>query len=212
MDDYKVTDRAYLARCREQLLTNTKQGLFYAAFELKCAVETRLAEYLEHLDSHAGKRIQPFKIGENARVIQRLRIGEIIIKMTYGAQDSDFQVTHYHTPVPETLKKYAERTVDQLRHAQNVYRKPDDPWWDATRKGLIENYRLAWIASRGTVPVPPMFDWSKAGGESMPLANSVVFLFPDGLDDSVKEFRKDRTMNLNVEYLEQPPAEWVCDL
>lgn len=212
MEDYRVNDRAYLARCREQLLTGTKQGIFYAAFELKCAVEARLAEYLEHLDSRGGKRVHPFKIGENARTIQRLKIGEVIVKMTYRPEDQDIEIPFYHTPVPESLKKFAEATIDGMRHAQTVYRKPDDPWWGETRQKLIENYRLAWIASRGTVPIPPMYDWSKVGSESVPLANSIVFLYPDGVDDNIKYFKENSTMDLSVEYLENPPAEWVCDL
>ena len=211
MEDYAVTPRAYLGRCRDQIRLNTKASMFYAAFELKCAVEAQIAEHLEHLDSQAGKRIKPYKIGQNARIIQKLKIGEVIIKMIWSSQDGSLLKTCYHTPVPDALKRYAECVLDELRHAQHVYRKPNDDWWNEKRQGLIENYRLAWLSSRGTVPIPPLFDLSKPLNGGMPLANSVVFLYPD--DEEVDTWmEKDTQVNLEIDYLEEPPAEWVCDL
>lgn len=215
MDDYRVSDRDYLRRCREQIELDTKQGLFYAAFELKCFIEAKLAEYVEHWEGRKSNRVHAFKIGENARTIKKLNIGEIIIGMQFVDVEAGIDETLYHTPVPERLKAFAERYLDDMRHAQVLYRAPDDPWWAEARERLIENYRIAWISSRGTVPVPPLFDWSKP---EQTLSHSFVFMYPDGFPSEEKpnalhsHIKAGKTMDFNVIYMEESPKEWVCDL
>ena len=43
---YGMTARHYLERARARLDENTSEGLFCAAFELRCGVESRMREYL----------------------------------------------------------------------------------------------------------------------------------------------------------------------
>lgn len=57
--EYSVNSKAYLNRARRQLDENTKEALFYAAFELRCGIESRLLQYWEankhiHLMKKAG--------------------------------------------------------------------------------------------------------------------------------------------------------------
>lgn len=42
---YAIDSRSYLERARKQLDQGTQEGLFYAAFELRCGAEARLHEH-----------------------------------------------------------------------------------------------------------------------------------------------------------------------
>src|SRR4051794_16443921 len=57
-DYYGVTSRDYLARARKRLGEGTKEALFYAALELRSAVESKMQSYLEVWDhiSQAQKK------------------------------------------------------------------------------------------------------------------------------------------------------------
>lgn len=207
-DDYQVTDRAYLARCREWLIGGSKAGLFYAAFELKCFVESKLGEYLEHWEGKSRKKVQLHAINNNVKSLAKRNATSEIVRMVF-TDKRGLSETYFHTPVPDALIQYAMKTLDGLRHAQTHYRQPDDIWWQETRTALIENYRLAWFASRGTMPVPPLWKPEDDVAE-VPF----TFMFPDDLPRSqlFDDFTPGDSFNLEVSYLDEPPSGWVCDL
>lgn len=206
-DDYSPLATAYLARSREWLAEGSKRGLFYAAFELKCCVEARMAEYLEHLEPYRGRKVQPFAINANAKLIRRISAGETIAKLGFHGPDG-LITTQYHTPVPDRLKRYCEKKIDELRHAQRTYRQPDDPWWEKTRSELTEAYRWAWVACQGAMMVPPL--WSKNKKNTHPMVFDLNDINRPALHSMMKMVNQ--TMTIEVDYLDEPPAEWVCDL
>lgn len=54
--EYSINSKAYLNRARKRLDENTKEGLFYAAFELRSGIASRLLQYWE-----ANKHIHQMK-------------------------------------------------------------------------------------------------------------------------------------------------------
>ncbi|WP_022673636.1 hypothetical protein [Novosphingopyxis baekryungensis] len=207
-DDYKVTDRAYLARCRGWIIEGRKAGLFYAAFELKCFLEAKLGEYLENWEGRPLKKVQVHRIKDNVKSLAKQNTMPDIVRMVF-TNEIGLSETYFHTPVPVPLIDYATKTLDGLRHAQTRYRKPDDIWWQETRNALIENYRRAWFASRGTAPVPPLWRPEDGRGE-MPF----TFLFPDDEPPSqlFEDSKPGDSYNVEISYLDEPPRDWVCDL
>lgn len=152
---YGISAQGYLERTRERLLQDTHESLFYAALELRCCVEARQAEYVEHLNAYKGQKVRPYRIGENRQKIAKISGGKLIARLQFNL-DKGLALVGYHTPVPASLTQYCERHLDNLRHAQPQYRPPNDPWWDATRADLIEHYRQAWVACQGNLLVPPL--------------------------------------------------------
>ncbi|UDF05357.1 hypothetical protein [Asticcacaulis sp. AND118] len=203
---YGVAAGSYLHRARERLLDGTKESLFYAALELRCCVETRQAEYLEHLNAYKGKKVRPYKIGDNRSKIEKISGGKVIARMTFHFEDELF--IGYHTPVPLALVQYCEQKIDNLRHAQPYYRDNDDPWWEEVRQGLVSNYRLAWISCKGNMLVPPL--WGNKGKDVHPM----VFDVDEQSRAVIQRLSQQagRQFKAQVEYLETPPEDWVCDL
>jgi hypothetical protein len=204
---YGVTPEAYLTRARDCLRLGTTPSLFYAALELRCCVEARQAEYIEHLVPYKNKKIRPYKIGENREKIAKISGGNLIARLVFTFDDGQV-FEGFHTPVPASLAKYCERTLDGLRHAQPQFRNENDPWWAETRDKLITNYRLAWIACAGNLLVPPL--WSGSGKDVHPLVVEVTDdnrPWVEKMANAIGEHFK-----VDVDYLEAPPAHWICDL
>ena len=64
---YAVSPQEYLARARQRLISNDPSSLFYAAFELRCCVESRQADYLDALEFYRGKKAKHWKVGDTSR-------------------------------------------------------------------------------------------------------------------------------------------------
>ena len=206
-NDYGTSPQAYLARARRCLERGTKEGLFHAAFELRCCVEARLAEYFELCESLAGKRLQMHKATDNQRTINAITSGDVISSITFRLSDGTI-LRQFHTPVPASLQAYVKRGIDHLRHAQRVYRPADDIWWSETKAELLNAYRAAWITCRGEMPLPPL--WNADTGEMHP----VHVLFNDSNQAALQRFSDPRNMFMEIEVdrFDEPPVDWVCDL
>lgn len=209
--DYGVMARDYLARARDRLLEGSKAAMFHAAMELRCCVEARQAEYLETQPRFVRKKLQPYRLGETAKVIQKISAGELIFRMTTSSLDEDLgEDTQFHTPVPKALVAYCERKLDALRHAQAAYRAPSDPWWGEMRADLVRHYRMAWVACQGRITMPPR--WNRKTGELTPI-NMHVDSRPGITGDvPMALYRQGTNVRMRVDYLEVPPPDWVCDL
>lgn len=206
-DRYGVDARSYLGRCKERLLENTKASLFYAAYELRNCVEARLSEYIEHFEPMKNKKLKPYKIGENARLVRQISQGHAIA--CFEGEFEGYTLKEYHTPVPIELKRYCEMKVDELRHAQVKFRHSDDEWWISTRNDLLANYRLAWFACQGNMPVPPL--WENGTKRMHP----TIFMLTDENRDALQAFAKDaigREGEFRISYISDPYDLWKPDL
>ncbi|MBB5985639.1 hypothetical protein [Sphingobium lignivorans] len=206
-ETYGVSASSYLRRARERVLDGTKAALFYAALELRCCVEARQAEYIEHLSAYKGQKLRPYRLGENRSKIAKISGGKLIAKLTFELGDGEV-LEGYHTPVPASLVRYCEKHLDNLRHAQSRFRGHDDEFWNRTRTDLIAHYRLAWISCQGNMMVPPL--WSANSKKTHPM----VFEITDGNRAAMERMKESvgEHFNVHVSYLEHPPESWVCDL
>ena len=204
---YGVSARSYLERCAKRLREKELASLFYAAFELRNCVEARQAEYLEHYDPVKNKKIRPFKLGENAKKLAAIKKGDAIGKFEFILTD-EISFAGYHTPIPDRLKQICEKRLDSLRHAQIKFRDAKDSWWANQRAILLEGYRLAWIACKGDIPMPPL--WDRKTGKTHP----VVFEQTPENEHFLDLVRGNigREFSLRVSYLDVHPDHWVPDL
>ncbi len=203
---YPVSAKAYLERAKVALVKGDPEGLFYAAFEIRCCVETRQAEYAEALSAYQGTKIRPWKIRDTGQRIRRVSCADRISLFRYDFGEDWFD--SYHTPVSNELISFAEKELGYLLHCQPKYRPPEDDWWVATRTQLIDGYRMAWLACQGDSMVPPL--WNKKTRSVHPIvlekrdSNSVLFDLLPNLPETM--------FQVQISYLNSAPQHWICDL
>lgn len=204
--DYAIAPQAYLARARERLLSERNEELFYAAFELRCAVEKRYADYLDALEYYKGQKTKTWHLSDASRKIERLWKHPKIAKLTYIFDYNEFPT--YYTPIPSRVTRAAEK-LGSLLHSQPRVRAATDGWWDSTRSQLIELYRGAWAACRGEHMAPPL--WDSVTGIAHP---STMYASPATADLLIRILRSKGGARfiLRVEYLDAIPADWNCDM
>jgi hypothetical protein len=202
---YDISASGYLARAKQQLLQNSSESLFYAAFELRCCVETRQEEYATEIE-YIKTKIKPWKIGATAKQLEQMFDSSKIARVTIALKDSK-SLTMYHTPVSKRLYKASEK-LGELLHRMEKFKSDDDPFWSHTRKQIATVYRDAWYSCQGQLMTPPLWD---------PKTKSVHPFKVREPADRLQEFLKQAAENnlfirTEVTYLDQPPKEWVCDL
>lgn len=204
---YGVSPDAYLSRARASLAETAPAAVFYAAYELRCCIEARQAEYLAALEQYRGTRIKPWNIGDNGKRIRRGSYADSLVMVRYWFEDGP-EATTYHTPVGDKLLQFAERTLGALLHVQPEFRSELDPWWASTRASLLEGYRMAWLACQGDSLVPPLWNLETKALHPVPLEKH---------DRNAEFFNAERELIgakvlMEVRYPEVPPQDWVYDL
>jgi hypothetical protein len=78
-ESYEIDSIAYLDRARRCLDEGSREGVFYAAFELCCGTESRLQQYLDPRKDIARHRKQGWKIiGSSCELDRQLGLGDTI--------------------------------------------------------------------------------------------------------------------------------------
>ena len=158
MNYYPVT-HDYLKRAREQLDSKSMSGIFYAAFELRCGIESRMFRYLEARENITKLKRKGWRIARmNAQIEGTFKTRGKICVITFQDQRVKLPINEFkYIPISRKLKTMAEKLGNYL-HAQTFYRKHDDAWWDETRNYMEIVYdELAYVAS-GTLMGAPLMN------------------------------------------------------
>lgn len=200
--EYKISSRDYLLRAQSRLAECTRKSLFYAAFELRCGIETRMREYLAAWDHISKKKKNGWSITELGRSVEKaFKIGDKIIRLEFREIDTgNIILIFYHTPVSNSLKKSGERLGNYL-HAMKVYKKVDDPFWENLHSELQYIARELEIVNKGTLLGPPLFKRGTGkGGMNLELSTG------DDAEELIKLFRN-KKFRVNVSYIDSFPSE-----
>lgn len=157
--DYKTATHDYLKRARQQLDNKSCAGLFYAAFELRCGIETRMYRYLEARENITKLKRKGWKVATMAAQIEGTfnTVGKICV-VTLISQKDKFPVTELRfIPISKELKTMAGKLGVYL-HAQDSYRNPEDSWWEKTRNFLESVYKELTFISSGTLMGAPLLN------------------------------------------------------
>ncbi len=203
---YDSSPHGYLARAKLRLCEGTHEALFYAAFELRCCVESRQDSYADAME-HLRVKITPWKIGETAKRLERVFDSQKIAYVIFGSTDED-KFHLYYTPVTKKLSKNAEK-LGKFLHCIRTYRIDDDDlFWSKTRTFIESVYRDAWIACKGTLLSPPLY--LRAMRELHPIK---VERYTEELTAWMERaYREGTQIVFKVRYLTKAPTEWICDL
>jgi len=146
---------AYLVRARQQLDSRCCEDLFYAAFELRCAVESRLQQYLDAREDIAKHKKKGWRIAASEMELSKVfKDGRTIVEVKL-TESTAGQLQLFYTPVSKTLVSAAECLGDLLHHRKTDL-DPCDAWWEKTRSFLEETFAGLEFASAGTLLAPPM--------------------------------------------------------
>lgn len=191
------------------MLENEPRFMFYAAFELRCCIEARQAGYIRALQYFRDGKVKPWRLRELSGKLHEIWDEPSIASIRFYFDDGwDFQT--YYTPVTKRLVQAAEKELGRLLHSIEI---EDDKWpeWANQRKvALTEIYRDAWLACQGQHLAPPI--WNAHTKEPHP------FCIEGG--DEVRELFErfelgaagEADFRFELNYLENPPADWECDL
>jgi len=155
--DYRISSREYLARARRRLDDGTPDSLFYAAFELRCGIESRMSEYLEVWDHISNKKKKGWRIAELGRnVEEHFKTGNKIVRWAIiDKETGKLVVCVYYTPVTSRLRNAGEKLGNYL-HSMKKFRKKVDPFWANFRDELEQIYSQLAVANKGTLLGPPL--------------------------------------------------------
>ena len=202
---YEISPHAYLARAKQRLQEGTSEALFYAAFEIRCCVESRQESYADAIE-HMRVEIRSWKHKETARRLEKVFDSEKIAHLTFGLpNDAKFEL--YYTPVTKALSTNMGKMGDIL-HCMKAFKADDDVFWRQTRTFVESVYREAWLACHGTLLTPPLYHRGCGG-----LTPMKVERFTEDLTTWFEQAHRESTqIMIGVDYLDKPPVEWVCDL
>jgi len=155
--NYGISSRDYLSRAQERLLEGKLESLFYAAFELRCGIESRMQEYLDAQEFVSKKKKKGWQIAKLGKDIEQVfKIGDKVAEFTVIEKETGNIIDiFYYTPVTSKLRKMAEK-LGELLHATKKSRKDDDKWWHDIRKYLKEVYQELTKANVGTLLGVPL--------------------------------------------------------
>lgn len=198
---YRVTGRDYLTRAREQLAVSKEENLFYAAFELRAGVESRLSEYIEDQRHVSEKLKKGWQIAVLARGVERaFQDGSNYARFAYCDETGHEELfVLYYTPISKTLQKDAQRLGDYLHH-QRRYRPDDNDWWKQFKNLLRRAETLLAQACTGTMIGPPLM---KKGTKTVDMR---VELPPNcGYEELISDMQAGRRFMAKIAYSKKFP-------
>ena len=155
-ESYNIDSIAYLRRARRCLDQNTREALFYAAFELRCGTESRVQQYLDARKDIARHKKQGWKIvGSSRELDRRIQLGDTIYEACLS-DDVGNSIFLYYTSISARLRESAGARLHDLLHAMKSHYENDNRWWGDTRDFLEQIYSDLAITSRGTLLAPIM--------------------------------------------------------
>ncbi len=204
MNKYFIDPQSYLARAKNCIEKQTCEDLFYAAFELRCFVEQRQAQYLDAQKIYTKSIPKHWKLSKQTSLLQKVYESKQIQVLRWNIEGQP-PLEICYVPVSRQLLNSVAR-IDRFRHAQKHYRSPEDVWWITTRKQILELYKLCWLCNCGNMLSPALISSKKIVGDI-----AIRIALSDN-DDETNRHQDGMLGVVEVLYLDSPPDKWICDI
>lgn len=192
---YPTHGKAYLRRARARLADGSQESLFYAAFELRTGIESRMHEYLEAREDIAKRKKHGYQIAKLAKGLESVfAADEKVVEVKVAGRKKEELLAVYFTPVRASLRKHAERLGDLLHN--QPFREDTNAWWVEQRQYLETVATELAFATSGTLMGPPLIerrtrnmsfviatDPSEDSGSHLTQIGARVTLYVNYLDD-----------------------------
>lgn len=201
---YDSSSHGYVQRARARLDEGTQESLFYAAFELRSGIQSRLHQYIEVQGKLSKQSAKDYKFAKLSKRLEKaFTTGGKVVKITiYRESNDEYLCSYYHTPVGPSLREKGEKMGNYL-HSLTQFRSDDDPWWETCRQQLEDTYAELVEANRGTLVGPPILD-RKSGTITMSVEGEA-----GDSSDWKKQLGADLIVNerysVQVDYLDKHP-------
>lgn len=200
---YSTNIYSHINRGRIELDSGDKHRIFYAAFELRCAIESRLQEYLNARKELSKKKQQGWRVSKASRILERAFIDGVKVVQVRVTSSLGVDIPLYHTPVTEDMRKASGR-LGELLHAQKKIRSDNDEWRERTRDLLERTFILAETLSKGTLLAPPVK--SPEGLTHLDIYFSIDGPVADIFGEPCS-FELGQKVTLDIEYFDELPVE-----
>lgn len=155
--DYATDIYAYLVRARTQLDSNSPESLFYAAFELRSAIESRLQQYLDARLDIARRKEKGWKIINSELELSKVfSDARRIVELTLTAETVPGELRLFHTPVEPALAHAGAKRISRLLHFSELQPSIQEEWWTKEKAFLQSTFTKLEFASSGTLLAPPL--------------------------------------------------------
>jgi len=152
--NYGISAHCYLERAKKQLGQGKREALFYAAFELRCGIESRMQQYLEVRHDLSKKRKSGWQIAKLGKDLDHaFKVNNKVIEVVF--KDGNKERRLFYFPVTKSLRKKAEKIGD-LMHAMQKLKVDNDLWWVESRRFLKETFDELKKACAGNLLGPPL--------------------------------------------------------
>lgn len=197
---YHIASRDYLKRAMDRLSDGSLESLFYAAFELRCGIESRMEEYLEVWEHIAEGKKKGWRIADLGKNIEReFRSGDNVVRWAVKDRETGaLIICLYHTPVTRELRKLGEKLGNYM-HSMKKLRPSEDPWWHMFRRELEQTVGTLRVANIGTLLGPPLM---KTGTKKM---NMNIEVLPGQDQSELMRKMIGQSVIVDVKYLPKLP-------
>ncbi|MHB8278974.1 MAG: hypothetical protein ACYDIA_15170 [Candidatus Humimicrobiaceae bacterium] len=200
---YGISSRDYLKRAYERLNGGKPESLFYAAFELRCGIESRMQAYLgaqEFVSKSKKEEWNIVKLGKN--IEQTFKKGDKVIEIAIIDIETESVLDKfYYTPVASELRMMRGKLGDIL-HAMKEYKNEDDEWWDNTRRYLEDICQELIKANVGTLLGPPLI--KKETGQ---INMNTEILEDNDPDLIISKYKLGGQILFKAQYFDELPAD-----
>lgn len=203
---YDISSRDYLTRARMRLADGTQEALFYAAYELRCGIEARMAQYLEVWEHVSERRKKGWRISDLAKGLEEaFSSNPRIVRWAVRDRTTNQPITFfYYTPVTDQLKRDGEKLGNYL-HSKKAYNAPDDEYWAGLKAELTAIAGRLQDANTGTLLGPPLMR------PNTKLADTKLELPPDSKIDEVMKAMREQELVIDVSYHDNLPVEFEAE-
>jgi hypothetical protein len=162
MMEYSLHSRDYLKRARSRLDDGSEESLFYAAFELRCGIEARLAQYEDALLGITKGKSAGWEIPKLVRNIEKVyQTGDMVLRVDFqDEKGSRLRRSMYYTPVTQRLQAMGGK-LGELLHCPKNFQEMDDAWWKNKRVFLEDVFRELQKANKGNILCIPIWNENK---------------------------------------------------
>jgi len=200
---YGISSRDYLKRAQERLSEDKPESLFYAAFELRCGIESRMREYLGAQEFVSKRKKEEWSIANLGKNIEQVfKKGDKVVEITIMEKVTEKILDKfYYTPVTAELRNLGEK-LGNILHAMKEYKNKDDQYWHDIRRDLKSIYNGLLKANVGTLLGIPLI--KKETGQ---LYMNTEILEGNDLSLMINEYKSGEEILIKVQYFDELPAD-----
>jgi len=157
IDDFETDSYRFLKNAKEFLATNSTQGLFYAALNLRFGIEFRIRQYASSMQEYLSYKRNIRSTSSLYKSIESaFKINDRIIKLSIAVSHKENVICIlYHTPITSKINKL-KGVLGEYLHITEETNTKSTVWLNQFKNYLIETSTELENVLRGKLLAPPI--------------------------------------------------------